>query len=130
YSHAFAIKNDGKNGQSVLYYDASGAVQEQPADIIVLAAYVFNNVRTLLLSKLGKPYDPVAGTGSVGKNYCYQTGGGGATGWFKNKKFKRYMGAGALSVGIDDVNADNFDHAALGFMGGGPGRRGGRGARR
>jgi gluconate 2-dehydrogenase alpha chain len=129
YSHVFAIKNDGKNGQSVLYYDAAGIVQEQPADVIVLAAYVFNNVRTLLLSKLGKPYDPVAGTGSVGKNYCYQTGGGGASGWFKNKKFKRYMGAGALSIGIDDFNADNFDHAALGFIGGGSVTSGQSGAR-
>ena len=129
YSHVFAIRNDGKNGQSVLYYDAAGIVQEQPADVIVLAAYVFNNVRTLLLSKLGKPYDPVAGTGSVGKNYCYQTGGGGASGWFKSKKFKRYMGAGALSIGIDDFNADNFDHAALGFIGGGSITSGQSGAR-
>jgi gluconate 2-dehydrogenase alpha chain len=129
YSHVFAIKNDGKNGQSVLYYDATGIVQEQPADVIVLAAYVFNNVRTLLLSKLGKPYDSVAGTGSVGKNYCYQTGGGGASGWFKSKKFKRYMGAGALSIGIDDFNADNFDHAALGFIGGGSITSGQSGAR-
>jgi gluconate 2-dehydrogenase alpha chain len=129
YSHVFAVKNDGKTGQSVLYYDATGAVQEQPADVIVLAAYVFNNVRTLLLSKLGKPYDPVAGTGSVGKNYCYQTGGGGASGWFKNKKFKRYMGAGALSIGVDDLNADNFDHAALGFIGGGSVTSGQSGAR-
>lgn len=129
YSHVFAIRNDGKNGQSVLYYDAAGIVQEQPADVIVLAAYVFNNVRTLLLSKLGKPYDPVTGTGSVGKNYCYQTGGGGASGWFKNKKFKRYMGAGALSIVIDDLNADNFDHAALGFIGGGSVSSGQSGAR-
>jgi gluconate 2-dehydrogenase alpha chain len=119
HSHAFAIKHDGKSAQSVLYYDALGQVQEQPADVIVLAAYVFNNVRTLLLSQLGTPYDPVTGTGVVGKNYAYQTGGGGATGWFNEKKFKRYMGAGALAYGIDDYNADNFDHSGLGFIGGG-----------
>ena len=77
--HAFAIKNDGKTGQSVLYFDSSGRIQEQPADIIILAAYVFNNVRTLLMSKLGKPYDPVKRHRVVGRNYCYQTGGGGAT---------------------------------------------------
>ena len=79
YANAFAIKNDGKNGQSVLYYDSMGRVQEQPADVIVLGAFVFNNVRLLLNSKLGKPYDPVTDTGVVGKNYAYQTGGGGAT---------------------------------------------------
>ncbi len=119
YANAFAIRNDGKIGKSVLYYDAMGRVQEQPADVIVLGAYVFNNVRILLLSKLGKPYDPVQNTGVVGKNYCYQTGGGGATGWFDNRRFKRYMGSGANSYVIDEWNADNFDHSGLGFIGGG-----------
>src|SRR3954447_18963176 len=119
YANAFAIRNDGKNAQSVLYYDSMGRVKEQPADVVVLGAYVFNNVRLLLVSKLGKPYDPVANTGSVGKNYAYQTGGGGATAWLGNREFKRYMGSGANAVAIDDFNADNFDHSGLGFIGGG-----------
>ena len=119
YANAFAIKNDGKTGQSVLYYDSMGRIQEQPADIIVLGAFVFNNVRLLLQSKLGKPYDPASATGVVGRNYAYQTGGGGATGYFSNRQFKRFMGAGALSFAIDDFNADNFDHTGLGFLGGG-----------
>jgi gluconate 2-dehydrogenase alpha chain len=129
YSNAYAIKNDGKTGQSVLYFDASGRIQEQPADVIVLAAYVFNNVRTLLMSNLGPRYDPATGRGTVGKNYCYQTGGGGATGWFTGKRFKRYMGSGALSMAIDDYNADNFDHSGLGFLGGGSITSGQSGAR-
>jgi gluconate 2-dehydrogenase alpha chain len=126
---AFAIKNDGKSAKSIMYYDSMGQVQEQPADIIVSAAYVFNNARLLLLSNLGKPYDPVAGTGVVGRNYAYQTGGGGATGWFSNQEFKRYMGAGALGMAIDDLNADNFDHGPLGFIGGGSVTAGQSGAR-
>lgn len=129
YASAFAIKNDGKTGQSVLYYDGMGRVQEQPADVIVLGAYLFNNVRLLLVSKLGKPYDPVTNTGVVGKNYCYQTGGGGATGWFTDRQFKRYMGSGANSVCIDEYNADNFDHSGLGFIGGGSISSGHSGAR-
>ncbi len=116
---AYGIKNDGRTGQSVLYYDRMGQAQEQPADVIVMAAYVLNNVRLLLQSKLGKPYDPIANAGVVGKNYCYQTGGGGATGWFNNWSFKRYMGSGANAIAIDDFNADNFDHTGLGFIGGG-----------
>jgi gluconate 2-dehydrogenase alpha chain len=119
YANVFAIKNDGKNAQSIMYYDAMGRVQEQPADIIVLGAFVFNNVRLLLQSKLGTPYDPATATGVVGRNFCYQTGGGGASGWFEDEEFKRYMGAGALSAAIDDYNADNFDHTGLGFLGGG-----------
>ncbi len=119
YANVFAIKNDGKNAQSVLYYDAMGRVQEQPADVIVLGAFMFNNVRLLLQSKLGTPYDPTTGNGVVGRNFCYQTGGGGASGWFADEEFKRYMGAGALSACLDDFNADNFDHTGLGFLGGG-----------
>jgi gluconate 2-dehydrogenase alpha chain len=45
----------------------------------------------------------------VGKNYAYQTGGAGATGYFKEKKFRRYMGSGALSTALDDLNVDNTD---------------------
>jgi len=119
YANAFAIKNDGKHAQSVLYYDSTGRVQEQPADVIVLGAFVFNNVRLLLNSKLGRQYDPVANSGAVGRNYAYQTGGGGASGWYSNREFNRYMGSGANAVAIDDFNADNFDHTGLGFIGGG-----------
>ena len=129
HANVFAIRNDGTTGQSVLYYDSNGPVQEQPADIIVLATYVFNNARLLLISKLGKPYDPVSNTGVVGRNYAYQTGGAGATGWFKNKKFHRYMGSGAHGVAIDDFNGDNFDHSGLGFIGGGSISAGQSGAR-
>jgi gluconate 2-dehydrogenase alpha chain len=129
YASAFALRHDGKNAKSVLYYDSMGRVQEQPADVIVLGAYVFNNVRLLLVSKLGEQYDPIANKGTVGKNYAYQTGGGGATAWFNDLEFKRYMGAGALSVVIDDYNADNFDHSGLGFIGGGSMSVGQTGAR-
>jgi gluconate 2-dehydrogenase alpha chain len=128
-ANAFQITNDGKTAKSVLYYDAHGAVQEQPADIVIVASYVFNNARLLLMSKLGTPYDPVSGAGVVGKNYAYQTGGAGATGYFKEKKFRRYMGSGALGTALDDLNADNFDHSGLGFIGGGSVSTGASGAR-
>ena len=32
----------------------------QPADIVIVASWVFNNARLLLMSQLGSPYDPVA----------------------------------------------------------------------
>jgi gluconate 2-dehydrogenase alpha chain len=128
-ANAFQITNDGKTAKSVLYYDAHGAIQEQPADIVIVASYVFNNARLLLMSKLGTPYDPVSGAGVVGKNYAYQTGGAGATGYFKEKKFRRYMGSGALGTALDDLNADNFDHSGLGFIGGGSVSTGASGAR-
>jgi gluconate 2-dehydrogenase alpha chain len=128
-ANAYQITNDGTTAKSVLYYDQHGAINEQPADIVIVASWVLNNARLLLMSKLGTPYDPVTATGQIGRNYAYQTGGGGATGYFNEKKFRRYMGAGALSTAMDDLNADNFDHSGLGFLGGGSVTAGASGAR-
>ena len=72
----------------------------------------------MLLSGIGKPYDPVSGTGVVGRNYAYQTTSG-VNLFFEDREFNQFMGAGALSTMIDDLDGDNFDHAGLGFIGGG-----------
>lgn len=129
-SNVFAIKNDGsRKATSVMYFDALGRVQEQPAGIVILGAYVFNNTRLLLMSKMGRPYDSTTRQGVVGRNYAYQTGGGGASAYYDNLSLNRFMGAGSLSVAIDDFNADNFDHKDLGFIGGGSVSTGAGGAR-
>jgi len=80
---------------------------------------VLNNVRLLLLSDIGEPYDPETGKGVVGKNYCYQNFQANATGFFDDEQWNLYMGAGALGASIDDFNGDNFDHAGLDFLHGG-----------
>lgn len=128
-AHVVEILHDGKQAKGVRYYDEMGLLQEQPADIVLLTAYVFNNARLLLLSKMGEPYDPRTGKGVIGRNYCYQTGGAGAQVFFKDKDFRSYMGSGANSVVFDDLNADNFDHKDLGFIGGGSVSSGSSGAR-
>src|SRR6266581_2864364 len=57
----------------VLYTDTrTGEEYEQPADLVVLSAYVFGNTALMLMSGIGKPYDPVTGQGALGRNYCYQ----------------------------------------------------------
>lgn len=88
----------------------------QPAEVVGITSYALNNVRLLLISKMGKPYDPNTGTGVVGKNYCYQTFGASAQGFFENKQFNLYAGAGALGACLDDFNGDNFDHSDLNFL--------------
>ena len=125
----FQIKHDGTKATSVLYYDAQGQVQEQPARLVIVTSYVFNNVRLLLLSRMGRPYDPVSGKGVVGKNYAYQNGGASAIGFFEDRDFQPWMGAGALQQVVDEFNADNFDHSGLGFLGGGSVSSGATGAR-
>ena len=86
--------------------------------MVFLTAFQLNNIHLLLLSGIGQPYDPANGTGVIGKNYAYQAAGG-ATLYFEGKHFNPFMGAGGLTMGIDDYNGDNFDHAGLGFIGGG-----------
>ena len=51
----------GKKATGVTYVDARGRQVEQPADLVVLATYCFNNTRLLLLSGIGTPYDPLTG---------------------------------------------------------------------
>jgi gluconate 2-dehydrogenase alpha chain len=110
---------DGKTAKSVTYVDRAGQEYEQPGDIILLCGYGLMNVRMMLLSGIGKPYDPATGQGTVGRNYCYQTQGGGVRLIFEGKHFNPFIAAGALASTIDDFNGDAFDHSQLDFVGGG-----------
>lgn len=102
----------------VTYMDAVGREFEQPAEMVVLAAYGLNNVHLMLLSGIGEPYDPVSGRGVVGKNYAYQATSSVGL-FFKDTVMNPFMGAGALGMVVDDFNGDNFDHSGLGFISGG-----------
>jgi gluconate 2-dehydrogenase alpha chain len=115
--NVFRIKHDGKKATGVLYYDAAGEVHEQPADIVIVGAFMFNNVRLLLLSDMGKKYDPVTGRGVIGRNFAYQSSAS-ASGWM-NERLNKWIGAGALAESIDDFYGNNFNHEGLGFIGGG-----------
>lgn len=113
------LHKDGK-ATGVLYTDlTTGEEIEQPADVVVITSYVFNNTKLLLTSKIGRPYDPATGTGVIGKNYAYQVVKGAATGFYDDMEFNNFAGAGALGVVIDDFNGDNFDHSDLNFIHGG-----------
>jgi len=117
HSHVRRILHDGKKATGVMYTDVTtGEDIEQPADIVVLTSYVFNNTRILLMSNLGRPYDPNTGKGVIGKNYAYQVIRGGAIGFFEDREFNVFAGAGALGMTIDDYNGDNFDHSDLNFI--------------
>jgi gluconate 2-dehydrogenase alpha chain len=107
-----------KRAVSVTYVDARGREVEQPAELVLLCSYTFNNTRLMLFSGIGQPYDPVSNRGVVGRNYSYQTGGG-VTLFFEDQVFNPFMGGGARATSIDEYNGDNFDHAGLGFIGGG-----------
>ena len=107
----------GKRATGVTYIDAHGKEFEQPAELVVLCAFAQHNVHLLLLSGIGKPYDPKANTGVVGRNYAYQITS--AVDVFQDDIVNPFMGAGALGQAIDEFNGDNFDHGPHGFIGGG-----------
>jgi gluconate 2-dehydrogenase alpha chain len=107
-----------KKATGVTYVDGSGAEYEQPAELVLITAFPLNNVRMLLLSGIGEPYDPKTGTGVVGRNYTYQTTGGATVFMDESINVNPFMSSGAPGTMIDDFSGDNFDHSQLGFIGG------------
>jgi gluconate 2-dehydrogenase alpha chain len=67
-SRVVRLVRGGARITSVVYVDGTGE-HELSGDAVVLSAWGLNNVRLLLLSGIGEPYDPVTGTGVVGRNY-------------------------------------------------------------
>ena len=112
------LDSTGKRAISVTFVDAAGEEFEQPAELIILSAYILHNVRLLLLSKIGRPYDPTTGEGVIGKNYAYQITSSVHV-FYDDKLLNPFIGAGAHGMLIDEFNGDNFDHAGLGLIGGG-----------
>jgi gluconate 2-dehydrogenase alpha chain len=108
----------GKRATGVTYIDAQGREVEQPADMVILCSFQMNNVRLLLLSGIGKPYNPETGEGVVGKNYAYQMMGGVSAFFNEDVPINPFIGAGGGGQVIDDFNGDHFDHAPHNFIGG------------
>ncbi|MGY5778380.1 GMC family oxidoreductase [Rhizobium sp. LEGMi135b] len=111
------LDGSGKMAKGVTYVDTSDEEFFQPADMVLLCAYGLHNVRLMLLSGIGKPYDPKSGEGVVGRNYCYQTNAGMQV-FFDDKNFNPFIASGALGQTVDDFNGDAFDHGLVDFVGG------------
>lgn len=121
-NHARVIRvlYDGKKATGVIYVDTqTGEEFEQPADLVVLTSFVFNNVRLLLLSQIGVPYNPETGEGVIGRNFTDHHVSGAVGAFFKDKKFNSYVSTGCLGETITDFTGDIFDHSALDFLHGG-----------
>lgn len=112
------VDSSGKKATGVSYMDSQGRQFEQPASLVLLTAFALNDVRMLLLSGIGQPYDPVTEKGVVGRNYAYQTLSSVWAFLNEDVRLNSYMGAGSSGTLIDDFSVDNFDHSSLGFIGG------------
>jgi len=110
------LSNDSGQLTGVHYLDADGVLQEQPAGVVILSTYVYENVRLMLLSTSGFfPNGLGNNAGNVGKWYLAHSYGG-AYATFPGQNFNLMSGTGSQSTCIDDFNGDNFDHTGLGFI--------------
>jgi gluconate 2-dehydrogenase alpha chain len=124
------VDKSGKRATGVRYIDESGAEIEQPASLVILSAFQMHNVRLLLMSGIGKPYDPKTGAGVVGKNYAYQMITATLAFFDEEVQINPFIGAGAAGQRvIDEFSSDHFDHAKHGFIGGSVLQTGGTGGR-
>jgi Choline dehydrogenase and related flavoproteins len=112
------LDSDKKKAVSVTYVDNAGREFEQPADLILVTAFAVNNARMMLLSGIGKPYDPQTETGTIGKNYAYQTMSSAQVFYDESVNINPFMASGANGTMIDDFGGDNFDHGPHKFVGG------------
>lgn len=130
-SHVLKINLDssGKHATGVTYVDAQGREVEQPAEMVMVTAFQTHNVRLLLLSGIGTPYDPATGKGVVGKNFAYQMNGAVNVVLPEGTNLNPFVGSGAGVMAMDNLNGDQFDHGPLGFVGGAVVRHGFTGGR-
>jgi gluconate 2-dehydrogenase alpha chain len=112
------LDSERRQATGVTYVDAAGRETEQPARLVIVGAYALNNVRLLLLSGIGQPYDPATGKGVVGRNYAYQTMSSVQVFYDESININPFMRSGANGTVIADFVSDNFNHGRLGFIGG------------
>jgi gluconate 2-dehydrogenase alpha chain len=111
------IHRDGK-AVGVAYTDASGKEVVQPAGTVILSSWTLNNVRLLLMSRIGDVYDAATGTGTLGKNLTQQIAQDVEL--FFDKPLNGFMGAGGLGMSVGEFAGDPPDsYAATGAFRGG-----------
>jgi gluconate 2-dehydrogenase alpha chain len=108
------------NGRvSGVTYLKDGQEYLQPASAVLLAGYVYENVRMLLLSKSrAYPNGLSNNHGQVGRHYFSHNLGGGVTALFPHD-LNSWYGLPAQGTAVDDWADDNFDHSIVDFIGGG-----------
>jgi gluconate 2-dehydrogenase alpha chain len=110
------LSNDKGQVTGIQYLDSNGVLQEQPAGVVILSTYVYENNRLLMLSTSEYyPHGLSNNGGNLGKWYMAHSYGGGY-GHFAGQNFNILSGTYAQGVAMDDLNGDNFDHTGLGFI--------------
>jgi gluconate 2-dehydrogenase alpha chain len=111
------VASDGR--LSGVTYVTDGTEYVQPAKVVLLSSYTYENVRLLLLSKSKAfPNGLSNNHGQVGRHYMSHNQTSGVQALFPWNTNSWY-GLPAQGMAIDDWADDNFDHTGLDFIGGG-----------
>src|SRR3979411_2710714 len=110
--------NSDNSGRAtgVAYYGPDGSDNTIEAELVILAPFIYDNTRLLLLSKTAKfPNGLANSSGQVGKHIMAHIGAK-VYAAFDSRYVNNYMGPNAQKHSLDDFNADNYDHSGLGFI--------------
>lgn len=115
---AMTIDVDGQGRASGVTYLRNGQAFFQPAKVVLLASFTYENSRLLLLSRSRAfPNGLSNNHGQVGRHYFSHHQGAPVTALFPFNVGAWY-GLPAQGVAVDDFADDNFDHAGVDFIGG------------
>jgi len=118
-AHVTEINVDGNGRVTGVTYVKGTEVFFQPASVVLLAMYTYENVRTLLLStSKAFPNGLANNHRQVGRHYITHATGGSVQALFP-VNLNNWYGLPAQGVAVDDFADDNFDHSKLDFIGGG-----------
>ena len=97
-------------------YVRGGQEYFQPADVVLLAGYTYENVRLLLLSKSKAfPNGLSNNADQVGKHYMTHNTARPVTALFPFD-VNNWYGLPAQGIAVDNWADDNFDHAGVDFL--------------
>ncbi len=118
-AHVTRIESDGEGRARGVTYIRNGEEWFQPAGVVLLAGYTYENVRLLLVSNSGRfPAGLANNNGQVGLHYFSHLQFGGASALFPFDR-ENWYGTPGQGIAVDDWADDNFDHAGMDFIGGG-----------
>jgi gluconate 2-dehydrogenase alpha chain len=113
------VEADNNGRVTGVSYIQSGQEYFQPADVVLVGGYVYENARLLLLSK-SKAYPNGLSNnhGQVGRHYFSHNQVAAVAALFPFN-LNNWYGTPAQGVAVDNWADDNFDHSGLDFIGGG-----------
>ena len=118
-AHVTKIEVDGNGKVTGVTYVTGRDEFFQPAKVVLLSTYTYENSRVLLLStSKAFPKGLSNNHGQVGRHYMSQATGASVTALFPFN-LNSWYGLPAQGVAIDNWADDNFDHGGLDFIGGG-----------